>query len=184
MIRKLLHWLLILSVLMFTLLWVRSYWKKDMLSIWKMPYSAYVGDSYGQLGLSIGIWHDPRERLRNPNWEISCEADDANGPLIPDIERVAGASAFNCRLGSFALYNKDTPRWRAIGLIIPFWLIGLFWALATWLVWKPSGKTKFGEFCPQCGYDLRVSERRCPECGAPIDAKKTRISGHREKKGS
>ena len=57
----------------------------------------------------------------------------------------------------------------AIG--IPFWAIclplavGAAWGIARWRRqrdWKSGGK------CRKCGYDLRESPDRCPECGAAV----------------
>jgi hypothetical protein len=48
-----------------------------------------------------------------------------------------------------------------------FWLtlIGSLPALARGLAfWRERKRAKTG-FCPTCGYDLRASPERCPECG-------------------
>jgi hypothetical protein len=61
-----------------------------------------------------------------------------------------------------------TPRHR----IVSGWLVGLAGVLpAAWLVdweWRRQRRARHlakGE-CPACGYDLRATPDRCPECGA------------------
>ncbi|HUO09005.1 MAG TPA: zinc ribbon domain-containing protein [Phycisphaerae bacterium] len=170
MIRGIIKYLLALLTIGFVLLWSRSYWKHDELSIWKMPYSFYVNSSLGQFGVSLGFWHEPRDRERAPEWETQLESwnVDFAGPIIDDRDK----PRLIFKYGSFAAFNNDSPRWRAIGLVVPFWFISVFLALATWLAWKPGRKSRADKTCKHCGYDLRASEGRCPECGALIDAKK------------
>jgi hypothetical protein len=69
------------------------------------------------------------------------------------------------------------PRWSDVGgyhhVSIPFWLLALplavmpVWRLSQWrrrLVFARKG------LCIRCGYDVRASTDRCPECGEPIVA--------------
>jgi len=57
----------------------------------------------------------------------------------------------------------------------PGWLVAIVASLpaAAWLVlWRRKGaRAKRVDVCPTCGYDLRATPERCPECGcipAPI----------------
>ena len=57
---------------------------------------------------------------------------------------------------------------------LPYWLLTIPTALLPgfrvglwfWGRWKTKRRSKLG-LCLQCGYDLRASPERCPECGTP-----------------
>lgn len=52
---------------------------------------------------------------------------------------------------------------------VRFWALGLLSAVApaAWLVrWRRDRRTARVGLCPSCGYDLRATQERCPECGA------------------
>jgi hypothetical protein len=70
--------------------------------------------------------------------------------------------------------EADVRPARTIQLITPYWppmLLLLVWPLwwctrsrRRWRseLWRHRG------LCPTCGYDLRASKERCPECGSPV----------------
>ena len=91
-------------------------------------------------------------------WKGESFADD-RGFAGPTVAGLAGARA----------------KYRVTHLIVavPYtWLAGLAtgaavpFALATWR----AGRRKRSGLCANCGYDLRGSTDRCPECGTPIPA--------------
>jgi hypothetical protein len=62
----------------------------------------------------------------------------------------------------------------AFGFAAPHWLIGLILCVPIawrWLVWQDRSeeiRRREHGLCRHCGYDLRASLDRCPECGEPI----------------
>ena len=52
---------------------------------------------------------------------------------------------------------------------------GIFWGAVAFFVprkYQRLDRQKRGQ-CPICGYDLRESPDRCPECGTPVEKPKT-----------
>jgi len=60
-------------------------------------------------------------------------------------------------------YELRLPHWL---LALPLSMIGLIWLRGS-LVRRRRKRTGNG-LCVHCGYDLRASKDRCPECGTPI----------------
>ena len=76
-----------------------------------------------------------------------------------------------CESGSMSLtllpffrrFNKSD--WM---IAVPFWLPILICGFIFWFSWRPAyrrRKRKKLGLCLKCGYDLRASKDRCPECG-------------------
>ncbi len=59
---------------------------------------------------------------------------------------------------------KTTREWH---LIIPDWFIFGCAAAVFWYSRKNSKREPRPGFCQACGYDLRATPGRCPECGTP-----------------
>ena len=58
---------------------------------------------------------------------------------------------------------------RATAVVLPLWfLIGVTAAAPAWVLWRAAGRLRRRSptACRSCGYDLRASPGRCPECGA------------------
>jgi len=76
------------------------------------------------------------------------------------------------------LYGQDSMLWN---LIIPFWLLTTLFAILPLieiplfiLAFRKSLRDNLGH-CAHCGYDLRASPDRCPECGQPASSIPRRI---------
>jgi hypothetical protein len=173
-VRRLRRWLwngsaalsLVLCALM-VVLWVRSYGRFDQLQLWHQTgaglLSRWSAVSVGGLLMlqhpveSSGVFSatpegwsfhrvsgSPRQVRRNPGLE---------GPL-----------GFHCAI------RQVSPSLRISDLFFPYWFaVGCF--LAAPAIWfkRYWGQRSRRGVCPVCGYDLRASPNRCPECGTPVE---------------
>src|SRR5688572_27071539 len=59
---------------------------------------------------------------------------------------------------------------RSTVILVPYWLAGCAFAVAplAWAIRGPGRRARWRKrrgLCPACGYDLRATPERCPECG-------------------
>ena len=82
------------------------------------------------------------------------------------------ASEWGVQSGLIKVVEMHETHWR-----IPYWFPMLMFAVqpALWIIgWRRKVRKARAGSCVKCGYDLRASNERCPECGTPIVA--TRVS--------
>jgi hypothetical protein len=190
--RRLLNLLTVLSLppcVAVCALWVRSYWATDELtSTWTtiedLPEDMAV---YCPRVLSIGSSGGRCRVAWSRNWLLGGRAPVKNllpkyRPHGPDLGLATGATTkpspgeapFGSRFGfaysrhrSFASGpNRSPSEW---SLVVPHaLLVALFLtppALRTTGAARRRRRRQRGH-CFNCGYDLRASPERCPECGA------------------
>jgi hypothetical protein len=76
-----------------------------------------------------------------------------------------GGSGFHQALG-FQYIKLPGDNFNFVEFSVPYWFCAL--ALAAWpgaAVWRRARAGKRADLCPACGYDLRATPDRCPECG-------------------
>jgi hypothetical protein len=58
-----------------------------------------------------------------------------------------------------------------VAVAIPYWALVVLFAGFSLIVWLVRGRSRkaIPGLCSNCGYDLRASTDRCPECGTTID---------------
>ena len=188
--RRLLAALALVSLtasLAFAGMWARSFWTYDHLS-----HAARRGDGGYLLRSNRGrvyferrsIWHV----MRSVYWYRGpCMAE----PVFTDSFRISpphewAAFGFGWYAGSdytwpahlYPNYISQPPSlsdphwWKDDyrGVTLPYWFLVLLTALPP-AIWgrrrvnrRRDRRIRRG-FCPQCGYDLRGTPDRCPECG-------------------
>jgi hypothetical protein len=168
-IRRLLNVLAGVCLVLFVaicVLWVRSFWISDSVAFVHRharlrATSVAVGTLSGSFELNAAFlsksdYGDPRNTLLQLNSQPAGRS--MAGPLFPLTDR---------RLGFGWWQGANRGRF---GFAAPGWFIALLPAVVATLAIRHNRRRRRVErlgLCPRCGYDLRASPERCPECGTP-----------------
>jgi hypothetical protein len=129
------------------------------------PFDEPGGSGYRQHLLVLRI--DRSVTLAHyADWRASPEQLKFEGHYESPI---SGASRFRVR----SLPHRSGLNWE---MSAPAWGFGVFGLLplAAWIdqqrARRRTQRLRRTGCCPACGYDLRASKDRCPECGRPISS--------------
>jgi hypothetical protein len=157
-------------------LWVRGPRRSDYVSL--VPrWRAFVGMT--QPGaVKFASWPSPRDDVRSSVASYEYGVRNAEGAWINPPARAKGPLGFDLR--PVRLGNRLEPR--SFELILPFWFVTA--ALLTLPAVATTGFVRrrrllAGNHCRSCGYDLRATAGRCPECGAEPQAAQPALPAHR-----
>jgi hypothetical protein len=175
--RRLFTLLSALSLLLFVavvVLWVRSYRLTDSLAWPGDDGWRSVGSASGYMVLQLNS-EDAPPRTANDGWPryqrmgayTAPHYAVAYGPVRP------GDAFVDWELGDAGWYTvRNVNGVRSVTGVAPFWCIALATALPplSWLGVRLRSHVRQRRerrpgLCPSCGYDLRATPDRCPECG-------------------
>jgi hypothetical protein len=188
MLRRLFTLLSALSFLLCAavcVLWVRSYWVAFAYERWfeenqsdrpLVLHGTWTWISVSRGGLLICIerytlgdvefWKSAeglRILLTDPHWK---ESEATSYPLLDGTDAPVFAPV---GLGwGRPVLRPDTDTPEGGWAVIPLWLVASVFAVlpVVWLVRRASGARRARTGCCRvCGYDLRATPGRCPECG-------------------
>jgi hypothetical protein len=145
-------------------LWARSYWATDYVGRGDHDAGGWVGalSMSGIIRFERGSYAGARR-----GWTRETAPPSSLRPEVEARDRSGGELLH--RLG-FAYAHIDYGRSQLRrALYVPHWSLVLVTAVLplAWIVrWvRRRGRTE-GRLCQFCGYDLRATPDRCPECGA------------------
>ena len=154
-------------------LWVRSYWIVDTFSWCSRLDDHLVASAGGRIAYGDARWPNGRVVVR-----LRHDAARRNGPAwFERPDHVDGFRFIGFEYSKEALPRRSgrvwlsfyVPPWRL--LAIPYGAVlalALIHPAARWMAWgRRKGRRRRG-LCVQCGYDLRASGARCPECGRAV----------------
>jgi hypothetical protein len=173
---------ILLAALICATFWVRSHWRRDLVSCSQGSEADRNRANQWELCSSGGgLCITRREYLGDPDIVSGIRASKRQWRVASDDQAVyphAWDSGFpTWHAAGFAWYSAD-QRWMHFGgggkrvryLILPYWsVVGPLAAVplyqaATML--RRRRRVAPGH-CATCGYDLRATPGRCPECGTP-----------------
>jgi hypothetical protein len=177
LVRILLGALLVLSLLLWltvVVLWVRSYRTADFLTRARDGYApdttlirrfVRVASNRGQILFGSGHVSSLLFRSTDVRPGISWTHDS------PPPQRSSNNGVVWSRLG-FEYTKLDAPGLLSVkALAIPHWFAAAVTAVSPgiWMIRRRRlARRRAGNLCANCGYDLRATPDRCPECGEMV----------------
>ena len=184
--RRLFNFAVAISLLLFATTlagWILSSWQQYSVSV-RRQYRWEVILSRGQLGFSVETYY-PNAIANSPRFKVV-----SYGPPAPFADHLTFSHSTNRLPNSrFSFADLSFHRYRMITwnnpirpppatismsvgryYAIPLWIFLIATALAParWLYTTSRRRPRSrmgGNLCVHCGYDLRATPDRCPECG-------------------
>jgi hypothetical protein len=141
--------------------WVRSYFAFDQVYRVGSDWSLQIAISRGEFLLSTPTLAN---KLGQWIWEIDDPID-----LVKEARMVTGPS--HRPIAGF-FFLSDAASQLNLMLLLPIPFIAAIFAILPFIVLITHIRRQRFQcgLCPKCGYDLRASPDRCPECGLPTTA--------------
>ena len=180
--RRLFNLATVVSLVLFittVVLWVRGRSRIDV-ARYARPVDAGRGQTRIELHSGQGILclsRTRREQSQGPVEEL-MGGGLASYPIAGGAIPFSGFHPSDPQVLGFGLSRSsdvDPPtgpwerRWTHLAISVPHWFAAVLFAgaPARWLVVRQRTRARRREnLCGDCGYDLRASPGRCPECGA------------------
>jgi hypothetical protein len=141
--------------------WVRSYWKHDYLVLIHGRVSARASSDRGFLSCHGWIVRGGLDGLDKLSWVTSARTSrDGLNLRLFEWQYTEGDKTDE-RVS--AKWYLRVPHWSFVALSLP---VPTLWLL----IRRHRLERKRQGHCRQCGYDLRATPERCPECGTEASA--------------
>ncbi len=166
-------------------LWVRSYWRMDQYNrLRRTGQQIAYDDVCSACGdILIGrLWIDD-EIVRGADIRPGFSSTPlmATTSLVGWVETLravapANAPPWSFRFAGFDAYVERGKRGTDWMIVIPLWFPAAVTAILPLLFLhrlRKARRRRAQGLCRRCGYDLRASTERCPECGTPVPPRRS-----------
>ena len=144
--------LLLLVVLAVAALWLRSCLRADLALCRGTRFTLAVSSEAGRLTLVWAGGHTGPTK-------VAVSSGRRRAPLWHHVKHLFVFRTFDAGGGTWALQ-------------FPHWAVAAAAGGGAWWLRRRRARSREAGLCPSCGYDLRASPERCPECGAPAAARR------------
>lgn len=147
-------------------LWVQSYLSYLAIGYWFVngsdghDHGYFLGSSRSRLLLVAD--HPTSPALAPPSrfYFIRKDVDSYSPPWLWD------SSPRRISCAGFSYEVRLTKNYPGSAIFVPYWFLLVLLLSPVWVRLKRALKRRAPGICVCCGYDLRATPDRCPECGA------------------
>jgi hypothetical protein len=145
--------------------WVTSYWRTQYVGLGRPDHWLGALSMAGVLRLERGGFPMARE-----GWSYESYLTPAGGLWRELYARDTRGVLQFAGMGYSSIDYSSNGSMKRTAIYLPHWLLALAFALLpAWYAWTTFVRRKPAPgHCDRCGYDLRASTERCPECGMII----------------
>jgi hypothetical protein len=133
-----------------------------------------IQSSFGELGGIVLQYADPSHPL--PTWRYSTRSNPRDLTVKSAWTSQPQARVSFVGFGCFDDQPFSVPGYSVRAVWFPHWLLALLFAILPAVHLRGIGRTRRRNragLCQHCGYDLRATPDRCPECGTAVSQNST-----------